>query len=47
MSEFIKIANVSDLLSGQSMIVEVAGRIYCCAHCAKTMTSADVKDRVA
>ena len=27
--------------------VEVAGRIYCCAHCAKTMTSADVKDRVA
>lgn len=26
MSEFFKIANVSDLLAGQSMVIEVAGR---------------------
>ncbi len=26
---------------------EVDGRFYCCAHCARTATSADVKDRVA
>jgi hypothetical protein len=25
----------------------VAGRFFCCAHCAKTATSADVKDRAA
>jgi hypothetical protein len=27
--------------------VEVSGHIFCCAHCAKSSTSADVKDRVA
>jgi hypothetical protein len=27
--------------------VEVSGQFYCCAHCARTATSADVKDRVA
>lgn len=27
--------------------VEVSGHFYCCAHCARTATSADVKDRVA
>jgi Rieske Fe-S protein len=26
---------------------EVSGRVFCCAHCAKTATSADVKDRAA
>jgi len=27
--------------------VEVSGRFFCCAHCAKAATSADVKDRAA
>ena len=27
--------------------VEVGGRFFCCAHCAKSATSADVKDRAA
>jgi hypothetical protein len=27
--------------------VEVRGRFFCCAHCAKSTTSADVKDRAA
>ena len=27
--------------------VEVGGRIFCCAHCAKVSTLADVKDRAA
>jgi len=27
--------------------VEVSGRFFCCAHCAKSATSADVKDRAA
>src|SRR5260370_13229597 len=27
--------------------VEVGGRFYCCAHCARINTSADVKDRAA
>lgn len=27
--------------------VEVAGKIFCCAHCAKVSTLADVKDRAA
>jgi hypothetical protein len=27
--------------------VEVGGRFFCCAHCARLATSADVKDRVA
>jgi hypothetical protein len=26
---------------------EVGGRFFCCAHCARTATSADVKDRAA
>jgi Rieske Fe-S protein len=26
---------------------EVGGRFFCCAHCAKQATSADVKDRAA
>jgi hypothetical protein len=26
---------------------EVGGRFFCCAHCARTATSADVVDRVA
>ena len=26
---------------------EVSGRFFCCAHCAKAATSADVKDRAA
>jgi hypothetical protein len=26
---------------------EVGGKVFCCAHCAKTTTSADVRDRVA
>jgi hypothetical protein len=25
----------------------VSGKFFCCAHCAKTATSADVKDRAA
>jgi hypothetical protein len=25
--------------------IEVAGQFYCCVHCAKKATSADVKDR--
>jgi hypothetical protein len=35
---------------GSSVIghgVEVRGRFFCCAHCAKSETSADVKDRAA
>lgn len=27
--------------------VEVQGQFFCCAHCARTATSADVRDRVA
>jgi len=27
--------------------VEVGGRFFCCAHCARSATSADVKDRAA
>jgi hypothetical protein len=27
--------------------VEVSGRFFCCAHCARAATSADVKDRAA
>jgi hypothetical protein len=27
--------------------VEVGGHFYCCAHCARLSTSADVKDRAA
>jgi hypothetical protein len=27
--------------------VEVGGRFFCCAHCARAATSADVKDRAA
>jgi hypothetical protein len=27
--------------------VEVRGQFFCCAHCARIATSADVKDRVA
>jgi hypothetical protein len=27
--------------------VEVEGKFFCCAHCARTATSADVRDRVA
>jgi hypothetical protein len=27
--------------------VEVEGRFFCCAHCARLVTSADVKDRAA
>jgi hypothetical protein len=27
--------------------VEVGGRFFCCAHCARSVTSADVKDRAA
>ena len=27
--------------------VEVSGRFFCCAHCAKSETLADVKDRAA
>ena len=27
--------------------IEVSGHFFCCAHCAKTSTSADVKDRAA
>jgi hypothetical protein len=27
--------------------VEVSGHFYCCAHCARIATSADVKDRAA
>jgi hypothetical protein len=27
--------------------MEVAGRFFCCAHCARAATSADVKDRAA
>jgi hypothetical protein len=27
--------------------VEVGGRFFCCAHCARASTSADVKDRAA
>jgi hypothetical protein len=27
--------------------VEVGGQFYCCAHCARLATSADVKDRAA
>jgi hypothetical protein len=27
--------------------VEVDGHFFCCAHCAKSMTGADVKDRAA
>ncbi|HZQ71179.1 MAG TPA: hypothetical protein VFA68_21820 [Terriglobales bacterium] len=27
--------------------IEVSGRFFCCAHCAKHSTSADVKDRAA
>jgi hypothetical protein len=27
--------------------VEVAGRFFCCAHCARAATSADVRDRAA
>ena len=27
--------------------IEVSGHFYCCAHCARKATSADVKDRVA
>ena len=27
--------------------VEVGGRFFCCAHCARSSTSADVKDRAA
>jgi hypothetical protein len=27
--------------------VEVAGRFFCCAHCAKSATSAEVSDRAA
>jgi hypothetical protein len=27
--------------------IEVDGRFFCCAHCAKVATSADVKDRAA
>jgi Rieske Fe-S protein len=26
---------------------EVSGRVFCCAHCAKVATSADVRDRAA
>ena len=26
---------------------EVSGRVYCCAHCAKVATSADIRDRAA
>ena len=26
---------------------EVSGRFFCCAHCAKAATSADVRDRAA
>ena len=27
--------------------VEVSGHFFCCAHCARSATSADVKDRAA
>jgi hypothetical protein len=27
--------------------VEVSGRFFCCAHCARIATSADVRDRAA
>jgi hypothetical protein len=27
--------------------VEVAGRFFCCAHCARSATSADIRDRAA
>jgi hypothetical protein len=27
--------------------IEVSGRFFCCAHCAKHATGADVKDRAA
>ncbi|MDX6461522.1 MAG: hypothetical protein QOE55_5219 [Acidobacteriaceae bacterium] len=27
--------------------VEVSGHFFCCAHCARAVTSAEVKDRVA
>jgi hypothetical protein len=27
--------------------VEVGGRFFCCAHCARAQTSADVRDRAA
>lgn len=27
--------------------VEVSGRFFCCAHCARAATKADVKDRAA
>jgi len=27
--------------------VEVGGRFFCCAHCARTATKANVRDRVA
>jgi hypothetical protein len=27
--------------------VEVGGQFFCCAHCARSATSADVRDRVA
>jgi hypothetical protein len=27
--------------------VEVGGQFFCCAHCARSATSADVRDRAA